>query len=127
MQRGRPTGSQVRQNIIEILHYGTKLHGYKIATIYKELFPKITMRTIYYHLKRGIATGELKITETKKEQGNYSWGGEVYRKYYELGPNAKPSEVPLVKEYFEQKKTSQNQTPPTTTHNKAPNEKPTTP
>ena len=101
MPRGRPAGSQVRQNIVEILNYGGKLHGYGIFSVYKALFPKAGIRNVYYHLKKGIETGELKVAEVRKESGNYSWGGYVERRYYALGPNAKPAGLPEVKEYFE--------------------------
>ena len=101
MPRGRPTGSKIRQNMIEILHYSGQLHGYSLYTAYKELFPKVTMRSIYYHLKKGAATRELKVAEIRKEQGHYSWGAEVERIYYTLGPNARPIGLAVVKEYFE--------------------------
>lgn len=100
MARGRPAGSQVRQNIIEILHHGKKLHGYSICLTYRKLFPKVTMRTIYYHLKKGVALDEFKVAEIRKEKGNYSWGGEVERIYYELGEKARPAGNQQAAEYF---------------------------
>lgn len=103
MPKGRPLGSKVRQNIVEILHYARQLHGYNIYAIYKEIFPKITMRAIYYHLKKGLYTGEFKIAQIKKEKGNYSWGGEVERVYYTLGENARPSGNQIVKEHLARK------------------------
>ena len=100
MPRGRPVGSQVRQNVIEILHFGKKLHGYGIYLTYRKLFPKVTMRAIYYHLKKGVVLGELRVAEIRKEKGNYSWGGEVERIYYELGEKARPSGNQHVADYF---------------------------
>ena len=108
MTRGRPLGSKVRQNIVEILYYAKQLYGYNIYTIYKEIFPKVTMRTIYYHLKKGVSTGEFKVAEIRKEKGNYSWGGEVERIYYALGPDAKASGNEAVKEYLDSKASSKN-------------------
>jgi hypothetical protein len=35
------------------------------------------MRLIYYHLKKGVSMGELKIHKIEKKKGEYSWGGEV--------------------------------------------------
>src|SRR3989338_600623 len=99
MARGRPIGSKVRQNIVEILGQYGKLHGYAICTIYRKIFPKVTMRAIYYHLKKGVQTGELKVSEVRKEKGNYSWGGEVERIYYALGEKAKPVGSEAVKEH----------------------------
>ncbi|MAG15685.1 hypothetical protein CMO88_01345 [Candidatus Woesearchaeota archaeon] len=103
MPRGRPAGSKIRQNIVEILHYAKQAHGYNIYAIYKEIFPKVTMRAIYYNLKKGVDTRELKVAQIKKEKGNYSWGGEVERIYYSLGETAKPAGLPVVKEYFDKK------------------------
>jgi hypothetical protein len=105
MLRGRPIGSKVRQNMVEILHYAKQLHGYHIYSIYKQLFPQVTMRAIYYHLKKGVETKEFKIAETRKEKGNYSWGAEVERTYYTLGENANAVGLPIVKEHFDKEKT----------------------
>ena len=103
MPRGRPAASQIRQNIVEILHFAGKMHGYSLYSAYKELFPKVTMRSIYYHLKKGLETGEFRVAEVRKEKGSYSWGAEVERTYYSLGQSAKPRSLPIVKEYFEKK------------------------
>ena len=99
MAFGRPLGSPIRKNIVEILNCAGKLHGYQVYSIYKKIFPKKTsMRVIYYHLKKGLSTGEFKIAMITKETGSYSWGGEVRRVYYELGPNARPEGSEEVKE-----------------------------
>jgi hypothetical protein len=90
MNRGRPVGSMVRQNIIEILYFIGSGHGYHIFKIYKQLYPKITLRAIYYHLKKGQDLGEFEIDAINKEKGNYSWGGEAEKIMYKLGKNAKP-------------------------------------
>ncbi len=107
MTRGRPAGSGIRLNIIEILHVYGKLHGYNVYSVYKNIFPRATMRSIYYHLKKGVETGEFRVAEVRKEKGSYSWGGEVERIYYSLAENARPRSLPIVKEYFE-KSTSKN-------------------
>ena len=99
MALGRPLGSPIRKNMTEILNYAGKLHGYKIFTIYRKIFPgKTSMRSIYYHLKKGVSIKEFQVAMIRKETGKYSWGGEVERVYYELGPNAKPEDNPAVKE-----------------------------
>jgi len=90
MPRGRPTKSVIRQNIIEILHYLGKGYGYDIAKIYNNIFPKVTQRSIYYHLHKGISTGEIEIEEIKEEEGDYSWGKVVEKIYYSLGKEATP-------------------------------------
>jgi hypothetical protein len=104
--RGRPTVSQIRQNIVEILYFMENSYGYDIYKIYRELFPKITLRSVYYHLKKGTAIGEFKIEKVKAEKGNYSWGNEVEKTYYALGPNAKPSCLKKVQEYLKKSTTS---------------------
>ncbi len=90
MGRGRPVGSSVRQNMQEVLYFLGSAHGYHIFKVYKELYPKITLRAIYYHLRKGKELEEFKVANVKKEGGNYSWGTEAEKIYYELGPNATP-------------------------------------
>ncbi|MBI4450481.1 hypothetical protein HY642_00775 [Candidatus Woesearchaeota archaeon] len=103
-KRGRPIGSLIRQNIIEILHRLGKGYGYEIHKIYKRIFPPCTREVVYYNLKRGVALGEFSVEEVKLEQGDYSWGNVVKKTYYKLGPNAKPSGDARVAAYFEQRK-----------------------
>ncbi|MBS3136439.1 hypothetical protein J4401_05775 [Candidatus Woesearchaeota archaeon] len=100
MTRGRPVGSNIRQNIIEVLHFMGKGYGYDIYRKYIEIFPPVTMRSIYYHLSKGVKTDEFKIDSVRKEEGDYSWGSLVTKTYYALGPKAKPAIVKEAKEYF---------------------------
>ena len=104
MPRGRPVKSTIRQNVVEILHFMGKGYGYNIYKSYRDIFPTVTMRSIYYHLNKGIETEEFKIAEVKKEEGNYSWGSTVTKTYYSLGPKAKPVINSEVKKYFDEKK-----------------------
>jgi len=76
-------------------------YGYDIFKAYKSIFPAVTMRVIYYHLKKGTDLGEFKVHEIKKEEGNYSWGKSVEKIYYALGENAKPIISERVKEFFD--------------------------
>ncbi|MBN2422635.1 hypothetical protein JXB41_05380 [Candidatus Woesearchaeota archaeon] len=99
-KRGRPTYSVIRQNIIEILYYLGKGYGYDIYKIYRAVFPKITLRSIYYHLNKGITLGEFKIEKIEKEKGDYSWGETAEKVYYVLGKNAKPKGYSRIKEYL---------------------------
>jgi len=78
-------------------------YGYEIYKQYRSLFPKVTMRSIYYHLKKGLAIKEFKISRVEKERGSYSWGPEAEKTYYSLGENAKPTMPDPVKEYFDKK------------------------
>jgi hypothetical protein len=102
-QRGRPTISEIRQNIIEILYFLQKGYGYSIYSTYKKIFPSCTLKSIYYHLKKGVALEEISVEEVKDEKGDYSWGDSVRKTYYKLGPKAKPAMNPKVQDFFEQK------------------------
>ncbi len=104
MPRGRPIKSEIRQNMIEILFFMKKATGYDIYKVYKQIFPKVTLRSIYYHLKKGKELNEFNIEQVKEEKGEYSWGNTVEKIYYSLGPNAKPKTSQRVKDFFESKK-----------------------
>ncbi|MBL7051204.1 hypothetical protein ISS04_03515 [Candidatus Woesearchaeota archaeon] len=102
--KGRPIGSVIRQNIIEILYFMGNGYGYDIYKIYMDIFPKVTMRSIYYHLRKGLELGEFKIHKAGNEKGDYSWGSEAEKVYYSLGNGAKPFGKENVKEYFDKNK-----------------------
>ncbi|MBW2976813.1 DUF2513 domain-containing protein [Candidatus Woesearchaeota archaeon] len=104
MPKGRPVKSEIRQNIVEILFFMKEGYGYDIYKAYIAIFPKVTMRSIYYHLKKGVNLEEFKVSKVEREKGDYSWGGEAEKIYYGLGSNAKPSGNNKVKEYFERKR-----------------------
>ena len=104
MGKGRPVKSEIRQNIVEILHFMKEGYGYEIYKVYVAIFPKVTMRSIYYHLKKGRDLGEFKQSKIEREKGDYSWGGEAEKIYYTLGNNSKPAVNERVKEHFENKK-----------------------
>lgn len=104
MPKGRPVKSEIRQNIVEILYFMKEGYGYEIYKAYIVIFPKVTMRSIYYHLKKGVDLNEFKVSKIEKEKGNYSWGGEAEKIYYSLGDAAKPTVNEKAKEYFEKKK-----------------------
>ncbi|RMF05876.1 hypothetical protein D6764_03670 [Candidatus Woesearchaeota archaeon] len=99
-KRGRPPKSEVRQHITDILSHLGSAYGYEIYKHYTELFPRVTMRLIYYHLKKGAALGIFRENGVKREEGEYSWGNEAEKVYYSLGPKAAPSKNPVVEEYF---------------------------
>ena len=104
MAKGSPLGSGIRQNIIEILFFLKEGYGYDIYKTYVGIFPNVTMRSIYYHLKKGVDLEELKISKVEKEKGEFSWGSEVEKIYYALGPNAKPTANERIKNHLESKK-----------------------
>ena len=103
MARGRPVKSQIRQNIIELLYFLKEGYGYDLYRLYKEIFPSVTMRVIYYHLKKGTELGEFRVNKIIKENGNFSWGNEVEKIYYSLGKEAQPVGNTRVKEVLEKK------------------------
>ena len=100
MKRGRPVKSQIRQNVIEILHHLGQGYGYQIAKIYNEVFPEVTQRSIYYHLRKGIVTNEIQINKVEQEKGEFSWGSIVEKTYYSLGMSASPKGVERVEEFL---------------------------
>ena len=69
---GRPTKSNIRQNIVEILSTINNAYGYDIFKNYNKIFPPVHMRSIYYHLKKGIETGEFVTHKISKESGDFS-------------------------------------------------------
>ena len=92
MPRGRPLGSQVRQNIISLLTVvGKPMYGYMIHKLYIKVFPPCTREVVYYHLDKGLHLGHFVLTAVKQEKGNFSWGGIVEKRYYAVGSKA---EVP---------------------------------
>jgi len=101
MPRGRPPVSIIRNNIIEILAYIGEGYGYQIALLHNQIFPQCTMRSIHYHLKKGVETKEFTVTKVVKEEGEYSWGAHAEKIYYSLGENAKPKMDDRVKGFFE--------------------------
>ena len=103
MPRGRPIKSAIRQALVEILFVMKKAYGYEIYKVYTAIFPKVTLRSIYYHLKKGTDLGEFVVNRVEKEKGDYSWGGEAEKIYYALGPNAKPTGNDRVREYVDSK------------------------
>jgi hypothetical protein len=105
-KRGRPVFSQVRQNIVEILYVIGNAYGYEIFKSYKALFAPITLRLVYYHLKKGVQIGEFKIKQIEKRKGDYSWGPETERIIYQLGSKASPKMNSKVRDYFNKKKKS---------------------
>lgn len=104
-QKGRPTYSLVRSNLIELLYYKKKATGYDLAKLYNELFSQVTMRVIYYNLKKGLLLQEFVVLAVVDEQGEYSWGSHAQKIYYGLGPAAKPKGNARIREFLEKQKT----------------------
>ena len=105
MKAGRPVGSEIRQNIVEMLYFLGKAHGYAIYKIYINIFPVVSIRSVYYHLRKGAQLDEFKLEVTSKS-GDYSWGHSAEVIYYSIGPNARPTVNKRVKEYIDSLKLS---------------------
>lgn len=99
-KRGRPIKSEIRQNIIEIIAHLQKGYGYEIYKYYREIFPACTRESIYYHLRKGVILEEFELKEIKQEQGNFSWGRIVEKRYYCLGKNALVKHDPRIPTFF---------------------------
>ena len=92
---GRPVGSEIRQKLIEILFYVGADYGYNLHKLFEYCFYPCTREVVYYHLKKGVNTGEFAVKEVKMESGNYSWGPQARKIMYSLGPEAKPLMLPI--------------------------------
>jgi len=99
---GRPVKSRIKERLVSILSKRRVSYGYELFRLYEKFYSKTNLRNIYYNLKRGVASGELLVIDVKRELGDYSWGDEVERIYYTLGPyaevvdnnlNLKPAEL----------------------------------
>ena len=78
MARGRPIGSDIRQRIIEILYFMKEGYGYDIYKIYSKIFPQVTMRSIYYHLNKGVNLEEIGVgTHVLEDEGDTSLPGPM--------------------------------------------------
>ncbi len=102
MKRGRPVQSDIRQNMVEVLFFLGEAYGYQIYKVYKKVFPPVTLRSMYYHLRKGTDLGEFVKLRTEKDQGDYSWGPSAERIIYKLGPQAKPKGDERVRQYIEE-------------------------
>lgn len=104
VKKGRPIGSNIRQNLIDLLFVKGKAFGYELSKSYNKIFPKCTSRVIYYHLNKGVILGEFKVNKIVKEEGQFSWGSTVERIYYQLGEKAAPKDNEQVKLWLKEKK-----------------------
>lgn len=80
-RKKKKEGDLIRYRIASILFFNGPTYGYEISKIYNKIFAPITLRNIYYHLKKGLALGMFKIKEAKSEQGQYSWGDTTEKVY----------------------------------------------
>jgi len=96
--RGRKPGSEVRENLIEVLHVLKRGYGYQLYKAYVEVFPKVSMRLIYYHLRKGCEFGLFRVEQVTLVPGDYSWGPDAQKVFYSLGPKALPKKLQRVRD-----------------------------
>ncbi|MBI2146854.1 hypothetical protein HYU19_00070 [Candidatus Woesearchaeota archaeon] len=101
MPRGRPVRSIIRQRMVEILSFLQQAYGYEIYKVYRSVYPAVTLRSMYYHLRKGVELGEFRVEKIETTAGDYSWGSQVEKIVYTLGPMARPVMDQVVKEYLE--------------------------
>jgi DNA-binding PadR family transcriptional regulator len=89
-KRGRVVGSLIRDNVVELLYFMEKSHAYEIAKTYKKVFGPISIRSVYYNLKKGQELGIFEVKEIQKVEGNFSWGSTAQRICYGLTDKAEP-------------------------------------
>ena len=89
--RGRPAFSPIRNNLVELLFFVGEGYGYELYKKYIRVFHKTTMRSVYYHLNKGVELGVFKIEKVENIPGSYSWGEGVRRVIFTLGKNAEPT------------------------------------
>ncbi len=100
-KKGRPPSSQIRENMVELLHCLGSAYGYQISKVYRQLFAPATRRVIYYHLRKGVELGVFEVDQVKREQGEFSWGTVAEKTYYKLGKTAQPRGDGRVKQAIE--------------------------
>ncbi|HIJ98017.1 TPA: hypothetical protein H1012_04235 [archaeon] len=83
-KRGRPVKSLIRDRMKEILAVLGSSYGYEIYKVYTAAFSKITLRSMYYHLNKGVEIGEFNLVGVREEKGSYTWGDKTTRRYYSL-------------------------------------------
>lgn len=101
--RGRPTNSQIRKNLVDLLYFLRQGYGYQLYKKYLSVFDqKVNIRSIYYHLNKGVELGEFQVSTVEEVSGDYSWGDQVKRVVFSLGPNASPRNSPEILEKLKQ-------------------------
>ncbi len=88
---GRKPNSEIRKNLVELLFFLKESYGYDLYKKYLAVFnKKVSIRSIYYHLNKGVELGIFQIREIQQVRGEYSWGEKVQRIIFSLGKEANP-------------------------------------
>ena len=88
---------------MELLYFLKTGYGYELYKKYISVFDqKVSIRSIYYHLNKGVELGDFQVNTVEEVSGNYSWGDRVKRVLFSLGPNASPRNTQEVLEKLKQ-------------------------
>ena len=85
---GRPIKSLIRDRMQQIVDALGVSYGYEIFKVYEGAFSPIDLRSMYYHLRKGMDLDVFELVGVKAEKGAYTWGDFSMRRYYVLGPAA---------------------------------------
>lgn len=85
---GRPIKSLIRDRMQQIVDALGVSYGYEIFKVYEGAFSPIDLRSMYYHLRKGVDLDVFELVGVKEEKGAYTWGDYSMRRYYVLGPAA---------------------------------------
>lgn len=88
---GRKPKSDIRTNLVELLFFIKEDYGYDLYKKYISVFDKkVSIRSIYYNLTKGVEIGIFRIKNIEQAHGDYSWGNNVQRVIFSLGKEANP-------------------------------------
>ena len=88
---GRKPNSQIRDDMVELLHFLKEAYGYELYKKYCKVYnKKVSMRSIYYHLNKGVELGVFNLKEVRDVKGDFSWGSGAKQVIFQLGANASP-------------------------------------
>lgn len=83
----RKPGSVVRDRLNKILSVVNKIYGYEAQKIYEKVYGDVLLRTLYYNLKKGVEEGIFEIVDVAEIPGDFTWGFESNRVYYQNRKN----------------------------------------
>jgi hypothetical protein len=88
---GRKPKSQIRDEIVELLYFLKEAYGYSLYKKYCKVYEKkVSMRSIYYHLNKGVELGIFNLKEIRDVKGDFSWGSGAKQIIFQLGESAQP-------------------------------------
>jgi len=88
---GRKPKSDIRDEMVELLFFLREAYGYELYKKYCQVYDKkVSMRSIYYHLNKGVELGVFNLKEIREVKGEFSWGTGVKQVIFQLGEAATP-------------------------------------